>query len=81
MVNEAVLLWEFPSEFLRCFKEVWVATYMLYGSPFHSYLLAEGFHLNMKTISGGRLVDWLEGCDEEHLKRTLRDLSRSTKAP
>jgi hypothetical protein len=74
MVNDAVLLWEFPSEFLRCFREVWVATYMLYGSPFHSYLLAEGFHLDMKTISGGRLVDWLEGSDEAHIKRALRDL-------
>lgn len=74
MVHDSVLLWEFPSEFLRCFKEVWVATYMLYGSPFHSYLLAEGFHLDMKTVSAGRLVDWLEGSDEEHLKRTLRDL-------
>jgi hypothetical protein len=74
MVRDSVLLWEFPSEFLRCFKEVWVATYMLYGSPFHSYLLAEGFHLDMKTVCGGRIVDWLEGSDEVHIKRRLRDL-------
>jgi hypothetical protein len=74
MVNDAVLLWEFPSEFLRCFREVWVATYMLYGSPFHSYLLAEGFHLDMKTTNGGRLVDWLEGSDEAHIKRQPRSL-------
>jgi hypothetical protein len=74
MVNDAVLLWEFPSEFLRCFREVWVATYMLYGSPFHSYLLAEGFNLDMKTVSSGRLVNWLEGSDETHIKRQLRSL-------
>jgi hypothetical protein len=74
MVNDAVLLWEFPSEFLKTFKEVWVATYMLFGSPFHSYLMAEGFHLDMLTVNGGRLVSWLEGSHEEHLKRQLRDL-------
>jgi hypothetical protein len=74
LVNDTVLLWEFPSKFLHCFREVWVATYMLFGSPFHSYLLAEGFHLDMKTVNGGRLVDWLEGSDEAHLKRGLRDL-------
>jgi hypothetical protein len=74
MVNDAVLLWEFPSEFLRCFREVWVATYMLFGSPFHSYLMAEGFHLDMLTVNGGRLVSWLEGSHEQHLKRQLRDL-------
>jgi hypothetical protein len=74
MVNDAVLLWEFPSEFLKCFRDVWVATYMLYGSPFHSYLLAEGFHLDMRTVSGGRLVGWLDGSDEAHIKRQLRGL-------
>jgi hypothetical protein len=74
LVNDTMLLWEFPSEFLRCFEEVWVATYMLYGSPFHSYLRAEGFHLDMRTVNGGRLVAWLEGSDEAHLKRQLREL-------
>ena len=74
MVKDAVLLWEFPSEFLRCFREVWAATYMLFGSPFHSYLLAEHFHLDMKTISNGRLVHWLEGSDEAHRKRIHTDL-------
>ena len=74
MVRDSVLLWEFPSEFLRCFREVHVATYLFFGSPFHSYLLAEGFHLNMRTISAGRSLPWMEGCDEEHLKRKLRGL-------
>jgi len=82
MVNETVLLWEFPSHFLHCFKEIWLATYQLFGSPFYSYLIAEGFHLNMKTVSpGGVLVDWLEGSDEAHLKARLRELIKLHEEP
>jgi hypothetical protein len=74
VANESVLLWEFPSEFLKTFREVWVATYQLHGSPFYYYLRVEGFHLNMKTVNHGRLADWLEGSDEAHRKRVIRDL-------
>ena len=56
--NERALIWEFPSEFLTCFKEVYVLTYLFGGSPFCSYLKAEGFNISTHTIANGKLCDW-----------------------
>lgn len=57
-VNGTALVWEFPSEFLTCFKEVYVLTYLFGGSPFYSYLKAEGFTININSIHNGKLYDW-----------------------
>ena len=80
MARTNVLLWQFPSEFVACFKDVWVATYLFYGSPFYAYLRGAGFHLNMWTINAGRrLVPWLEGADESNKKPRSGSSSTSTK--
>jgi hypothetical protein len=74
LVRDSMLLWEFPSEFLRCFREVYVATYMLFGSPFFSYLRAEGFEIEMRSITSGRSYPWIEGGSEAHIKKKIREL-------
>lgn len=56
--RNTALIWEFPSEFLTCFKSVYVLTYLFGGSPFCSYLKAEGFNISTHTIENGKLYDW-----------------------
>jgi hypothetical protein len=46
-----LLIVETPSEFLRCFDEVWVATYMFHGAPMRAYLEAQRFPINMLTVA------------------------------
>lgn len=69
-----MLIWEFPSEFLRCFNEVIVCTYLFQGSTFYAYLTAEGFTIDMKAIHRGKVLDWTEGSDETETKEMLRSL-------
>ncbi len=68
-----VLIWEFPSEFLRCFEEVYILTYLFHGSPMMSYFQAEGLTFTMKAIQGNRLIDWSD-VDESEVKENLRPL-------
>jgi hypothetical protein len=46
-----LLIVETPAEFLRCFDEVWVATYMFDGAPMRAYLEASHFPINMLTVA------------------------------
>jgi len=72
--NAMVILWQFPSEFLRCFSEVIVLTYLFHGSPMKSYLEAEGLKFNMMAIGpAGALVSWSEN-SEAATKAKLRSL-------
>lgn len=69
-----VLMWEFPSEFLRCFNEVIVCTYLFQGSPFYAYLRSEGFQITMKAVHEKMLIDWNDGVHEAATKTRIRDL-------
>ncbi|MEO9737668.1 MAG: DEAD/DEAH box helicase family protein, partial [Lentilitoribacter sp.] len=40
--NGTVLLWEFPVEFLECFSDIIILTYMFHGSPMSAHLKAAG---------------------------------------
>lgn len=68
-----MLLWEFPTEFLRCFDHVYILTYLFHGSPMYSYLEADRMQYQMMAIQDGKLVQWSE-VDEAPVKATLRDL-------
>jgi hypothetical protein len=46
-----LLIVETPSEFLRCFEEVWVATYMFDGTPLRAYLDTHHFPIDHKTVA------------------------------
>jgi hypothetical protein len=46
-----LLIVETPAEFLRCFDEVWVATYMFDGAPMRAYLEASYFPIKMLTVA------------------------------
>lgn len=69
----AVLLWEFPTEFLECFSDIIVLTYMFHGSPMSAYLEAAGLQFDLKAIQDGALIDYAE-VDERALKARLREL-------
>lgn len=72
--NAMVILWQFPSEFLRCFSKVVVLTYLFHGSPMKSYLEAEGLTFDMQSIGPtGELVPW-EQNSERATKERLRSL-------
>lgn len=72
--NAMVILWQFPSEFLQCFSEVLVLTYLFHGSPMKSYLQAEGLTFDMQSVgSGCSLVPWSEN-SERAIKERLRSL-------
>jgi len=72
--RDKALIWEFPNDFLRCFKQVYVLTYMFYGSPMSAYLRAEGLDFEMMTLSDNHLVSWLDHSDETETKDKLRKL-------
>lgn len=55
-IDGKVLIWEFPSEFLKCFNQVYVCTYLFQGSPFSAYLMAEGFSVEVLSIRDGKMV-------------------------
>ncbi|MEP6388395.1 MAG: hypothetical protein ABJ056_00605, partial [Halioglobus sp.] len=70
--SKRVLVWQFPTEFLECFDEVYVLTYLFEGSAMRSYLEAEGVSLTLKAVSGDRergyqLVAW-DDCNEQQIK-------------
>lgn len=71
--DPVILLWEFPSEFLRCFSSVYVMTYLFHGSPMSAYLNAEGLDFDMRAVADGKLINWL-AVDEAAIKAKLRSL-------
>ena len=75
LMNETMLLWEFPVEFIKCFDEIWLCTYIFMGSPFFSYLLSYDFDMNLFTIKDHKCVPMQgSGSDETALKERLRAL-------
>jgi len=73
-IKDKMLLWEFPSEFLTCFKDVYVCTYLFKGSPFYAYLLAEGFDIKMMTISNDSLRECNHDYSDDDIKAKFRHL-------
>lgn len=62
--DDKVILWQFPIEFLQCFDQVFILTYLFEGSPMRSYLEAEGVHFEILAVTGSRdkgftAVDWV----------------------
>lgn len=74
MYSDKTLIWEFPTDFLRCFKQAYVLTYLFHGSPMSAYLRAEGMAFEMKTVRDHQLVSWADHSDETEVKRRLKSL-------
>jgi len=73
------MLWEFPIEFLRVFKDVWVLTYLFQSSPMANYLLADGTKVNLYSLKGQSskfvpptLIDY-----KDHDETAVKDILRS----
>lgn len=50
MIDGKVVVWEFPVDALRAFKEVRIATYLFEGSPMYSYLKTHGFEMEIEKF-------------------------------
>ena len=74
LYRDTALIWEFPTDFLRCFDQTYVLTYMFYGSPMSAYLRAEGLPYVMRTLVDHQLVSWADHSDETETKEKLRNL-------
>lgn len=74
LYRDTVMLWEFPTEFIKSFDEVFVLTYLFQGSPMSAYLRAEGLEHQIKTLNRDELVPWTEDYDESAHKAELRKL-------
>jgi hypothetical protein len=74
LYRDTALIWEFPTDFLRCFDQVYVLTYMFLGSPMSAYLRAEGLPYELMTLADHQLVSWAEHSDETETKEKLRKL-------
>jgi len=71
--KDKILIWEFPSEFLRCFQHTFILTYLFEGSMMSSYLKAEGIKYTRKSIDKGVLVQWGTSHQEHALKKRLQE--------
>lgn len=49
-LNDTVLVWEYPVEFLQAFKKVIILTYMFEGSMFASYLKHHGLNYTVNKM-------------------------------
>jgi hypothetical protein len=72
-VNDTIVMWEIPLDFLEVFEEVIVLTYLFEGSLMANYLKANGVPYVLKTLKDGELVDVAER-DESAIKAKLRSL-------
>ena len=73
-----ILIWQFPTAFLKCFEEVYILTYLFQGSAMCSYLEAEGVPFELKAVLGNRkdgyeLISW-DDHDEREAKTKIRNL-------
>lgn len=50
MCRQGIMIWTFPTEFLRAFDDVFILTYLFNGSLMASYLKAEGLECNLATL-------------------------------
>ncbi|MEO9682941.1 MAG: hypothetical protein ABJF86_03140 [Tateyamaria sp.] len=76
--GKRLMIWQFPTEFLECFEQTYVLTYLFEGSPMRSYLKAERVSFEMKAVSGDwengyRLVCWHDH-NEAEIKASIREL-------
>jgi hypothetical protein len=76
--DSQVILWQFPIEFLKCFDQVYILTYLFEGSPMRSYLEAEGVSFKMMAVEGDRdqgftPVDW-RSHSEAAIKAKIKEL-------
>jgi hypothetical protein len=75
-----LLIVETPAEFLRCFEDIWIATYMFHGAPMRAYLDMNHFLIDHLTVSrdartGRRHVGPFGATkDELEIKEELRTL-------
>ncbi|KMO41170.1 hypothetical protein VQ03_13235 [Methylobacterium tarhaniae] len=71
-----VILEKFPADFLECFREVYILTYLFEGSAMSAYLKAHGHTYEMLTLSEDRreLKPWAEYGDESSRKSDLKQL-------
>lgn len=67
------LLWEFPVEFIECFEQVYVLTYLFHGNAMANYLAANKVEWKMMAVQEGKLIPWSE-VDESAIKERLREL-------
>lgn len=73
-----VFIWQFPTEFLECFEQTFVLTYLFDGSPMRSYLDAKGVGYELKAVTedsgrGYRLIPWQDH-NEGEVKSRIREL-------
>lgn len=73
VAGDKLLIWEFPSEALGLFKEVYILTYLFEGSILSQYLKANRIAYQTKSLKGGELVDWADR-DESDIKAEVREL-------
>lgn len=74
LYRDTALIWEFPTDFLKCFNQAYVLTYMFHGSPMSAYLRAERLDFEMMTLRDDQLASWEEHSDETETKERLRRL-------
>jgi hypothetical protein len=81
LTGEGLLIIETPAEFLRCFEEVWIATYMFHGAPLRAYLKMHHFPINHLTVAKDARTERRHvgpfgavSDDELSIKRELRAL-------
>jgi hypothetical protein len=73
--NGSILIWQFPTQFLDAFKEVFICTYMFAGQGMSNYLQANKVQYTMLTLSGGQAVAY-DAVNNQPLKEKLAGLIR-----
>jgi hypothetical protein len=73
LFRDTMLIWEFPTDFLKCFDKVFILTYLFHGSAMASYLTADDIDYQMMAAQNEILVRWDE-VDETPIKEKLRGL-------
>lgn len=73
VAGDKLLIWEFPSEALGLFREVYILTYLFEGSILSQYLKANRIPYQTKSLKDGELVEW-EDRDESEIKARVRGL-------
>lgn len=71
--RNSLILWEFPIEFIDCFQQVFILTYLFHGSAMANYLKAGGVEMDMWAVQGGKLIPW-GSVDEATIKAQLCEL-------
>lgn len=73
------LFWEFPVEFFKAFKAVYVLTYQFQGTSMDAYLQIHGLEYEMKSVIKGEeqrneLVDYFDDAEERRKYIKLMDI-------